>query len=271
MDLKELFLNVNQKDMASKCLEAIQQENPRLTGPEINIYTETLSSTLHEAVKNNDVNFFKGTVADLTKETIIHGQNAELIEVVIDSLYACCVDIIKMQYPKDSEALVSLARELRIFTNGSKKTLFNTALKVQADIIKKQNMALLELSTPVIPLMENILVLPLIGTIDTTRAGQIMDNLLNSIVKYQGETVLIDISGVPIVDTQVAHHIIKAVQAARLLGARCILVGIKPEFAQTIVKLGIDFQDLVTKNSMQTGLELALEWQKYELRKKTEV
>jgi len=270
LNLKELFLNINQSELAPRCLEAIKQENPALIGPEINIYNETLSSILYEAIKNNNVTLFKDTVANLTREAVIYGQNAENIEVVIDSLYASCVDIIKMQCLNDSETLVSIARELRVFTNGAKKILFNTALKVQADIIKKQNMALLELSTPVIPLMENILVLPIIGTIDTTRAGQIMENLLNSVMKYQGETVLIDISGVPIVDTQVAHHLIKSVQAARLLGARCILVGIKPEFAQTIVKLGIDFHNIVTKNSLQAGLELALEWHQYELRKKTE-
>jgi rsbT co-antagonist protein RsbR len=265
------LLNINQKELTAGCLELTKKENPALTGSEINIYTDTLNSTLHEAIKTNNVDLFKDTVANLTREAVIYGQDTIIIEVVLDSLYASYVDILKKQYLNDSETLVSIARELRVFTNSAKKTLFRTALNVQADIIKKQNMALLELSTPVIPLMENILVLPVIGTIDSTRAGQIMENLLNSIVKYQGETVLIDISGVPIVDTQVAHHLIKTVQAARLLGARCILVGIRPEFAQTIVKLGIDFHDIVTKNSLQAGLELALEWHQYELRKKTGV
>ncbi len=94
-----------------------------------------------------------------------------------------------------------------------------------------------------------------------------MDNLLEGIVEHKAEVVLIDISGVPIVDTQIAHHIMKTVQAARLLGARCILVGIRPEFAQTIVKLGIDFNDIVTKNSLQAGFELALTWDNYKLQK----
>jgi rsbT co-antagonist protein RsbR len=125
--------------------------------------------------------------------------------------------------------------------------------------VSLQKIALQELSAPLIPVFDNITVMPLVGTIDTERAKSIMENLLQGVVKHRAEVVLIDITGVPVVDTMVAHHIIQASEAVRLVGAKCLLVGIRPEIAQTIVNLGIDLSQLTTKNSLQKGIELALE------------
>jgi rsbT co-antagonist protein RsbR len=125
--------------------------------------------------------------------------------------------------------------------------------------VSLQKIALQELSAPLIPVFDNITVMPLVGTIDTERAKCIMENLLQGVVKHRAEVVLIDITGVPVVDTMVAHHIIQASEAVRLVGAKCLLVGIKPEIAQTIVNLGIDLSQIITKNSLQKGIETALE------------
>ncbi|WP_409303958.1 RsbT co-antagonist protein RsbRA [Peribacillus sp. SCS-155] len=122
-----------------------------------------------------------------------------------------------------------------------------------------QKIALQELSAPLIPVLEGITVMPLVGTIDTERAKQIMENLLNGAVKHRSEVVLIDITGVPVVDTMVAHHIIQAAEAVRLVGAKCMLCGIRPEIAQTIVNLGINLNEVITKNSLKKGIEAALE------------
>ncbi|PCK23019.1 RsbT co-antagonist protein RsbRA [Bacillus pumilus] len=122
-----------------------------------------------------------------------------------------------------------------------------------------QKMALQELSAPLIPVFEHITVMPLVGTIDTERAKKIMENLLNGVVKHRSQVVLIDITGVPVVDTMVAHHIIQASEAVRLVGAKCLLVGIRPEIAQTIVNLGIDLSQVTTKNTLQKGIQTALE------------
>ncbi|TGB01827.1 RsbT co-antagonist protein RsbRA [Halobacillus salinus] len=126
-------------------------------------------------------------------------------------------------------------------------------------IVSLQRVALQELSAPLIPVMENITIMPLIGTIDTERAKLIMENLLDGVIKHNAEVVLIDITGVPVVDTMVAHHIIQAAEAVRLIGSRCILVGIRPEIAQTIVNLGIDLGKFPTKSSLRKGFETALE------------
>jgi rsbT co-antagonist protein RsbR len=125
--------------------------------------------------------------------------------------------------------------------------------------VSLQKIALQELSAPLIPVFERITVMPLVGTIDTERAKQIMENLLKGAVKHRSEVVLIDITGVPVVDTMVAHHIIQAAEAVRLIGAKCIICGIRPEIAQTIVSLGIDLSQLATKNTLQKGIEAALE------------
>lgn len=125
-------------------------------------------------------------------------------------------------------------------------------------IVSLQRVALQELSAPLIPVMENITVMPLIGTIDTSRARLIMENLLTGVIDHSSEVVLIDITGVPVVDTMVAHHIIQAAEAVRLIGSKCILVGIRPEIAQTIVSLGIDLNKFPTQNSLKRGFEEAL-------------
>lgn len=126
-------------------------------------------------------------------------------------------------------------------------------------IVSLQRVALQELSAPLIPVMDKITVMPLIGTIDTDRAKLIMENLLEGVIAHNSEVVLIDITGVPVVDTMVAHHIIQAAEAVRLIGATCILVGIRPEISQTIVNLGIDLGAFPTKSSLKKGFMRALE------------
>jgi rsbT co-antagonist protein RsbR len=125
--------------------------------------------------------------------------------------------------------------------------------------ISLQRIALEELSAPFIPVFDNISVMPFIGTIDTDRAKRIMENLLEGVVKYRSQVVLIDITGVPVVDTMVAHYIIQATEAVRLIGAKCLIVGIRPEIAQTIVNLGINLNQVITKSNLQEGIMAALE------------
>ena len=139
------------------------------------------------------------------------------------------------------------------------KEILNEYALTWQETVSLQKVALQELSAPLIPIFDNITVMPLIGTIDTERAKYIMENLLQGVVKYRAQVVLIDITGVPVVDTMVAHHIIQASEAVRLVGAKCLIVGIRPEIAQTIVNLGINLNQVVTKNSLQKGVAAALE------------
>lgn len=121
-----------------------------------------------------------------------------------------------------------------------------------------QKIALQELSASLIPVFDKISVMPLVGTIDTERAKHIMENLLEGVVAQRAEVVLLDITGVPVVDTMVAHHIIQAADAVRLVGAKCMLVGIRPEIAQTIVALGINLGEFATTSTLRRGMQEAL-------------
>ncbi len=129
---------------------------------------------------------------------------------------------------------------------------------LQEQVIAAQRLALRELSTPLIPLNEQVVVMPLVGAIDTARAQQIMETLLEGIARHQATVAILDITGVQVVDTQVAYALIQAAQAARLLGARMVLTGISPAMAQTLVHLGIDLQGISTRRSLQDGIVLAL-------------
>ncbi|MCJ7842194.1 STAS domain-containing protein [Lederbergia sp. NSJ-179] len=131
--------------------------------------------------------------------------------------------------------------------------------------ISMQKVALQELSAPLIPVFEKISIMPLVGTIDTDRARLIMENLLGGAVKHRSDVVLIDITGVPVVDTMVAHHIIQAADAVRLVGAKCMIVGIRPEIAQTIVNLGINLNHITTTSTLRKGIEKALEYTNREI------
>jgi rsbT co-antagonist protein RsbR len=137
--------------------------------------------------------------------------------------------------------------------------LFNQYARSWQKTVSLQKIALQELAAPLIPVFDNISVMPLVGTIDTERAKMIMENLLQGVVKFRSQVVLIDITGVPVVDTMVAHHIIQASEAVRLIGAKCIIVGIRSEIAQTIVTLGINLDQVMTKSSLQKGIMAALE------------
>ena len=132
-------------------------------------------------------------------------------------------------------------------------------LKTREEVITRQQEEMLELSTPVVNLWERILALPMIGTLDSARTQVVMESLLQRIVETGAEVAIIDITGVPTVDTLVAQHLLKTVTAARLMGADCIISGIRPQIAQTIVHLGVELGDVVTKATLADAFAVALQ------------
>jgi rsbT co-antagonist protein RsbR len=127
------------------------------------------------------------------------------------------------------------------------------------EFITRQQQELLELSTPVVKLWDGILALPIIGTLDSARTQVVMESLLQTVVATNSKVAIIDITGVPTVDTLVAQHLLKTITAARLMGAECIISGVRPQIAQTIVHLGINLEDVVTKAKLSDAFALALE------------
>jgi len=134
----------------------------------------------------------------------------------------------------------------------------SAVLKGREEIIRRQQQELLEISTPVVRLWDGILALPLIGTLDSERTQVVMQNLLEAIVSNGAAIAIIDITGVPTVDTLVAQHLLKTVAAARLMGADCIISGIRPQIAQTIIHLGVDLADVTTKATLADAFQIAL-------------
>jgi PAS domain S-box-containing protein len=130
--------------------------------------------------------------------------------------------------------------------------------RLQEEVIRAQDAALAELSTPLIPISDTVMVMPLIGAMDSRRAQQVVDELLNGISQHHAQVAILDITGVPVVDTQVANGLIRAAQAVKLLGAQVVLTGIRPEVAQTLVGLGTSLEGIVTRSTLQSGIAFAM-------------
>ena len=156
----------------------------------------------------------------------------------------------------------SLIDEMNYFTRLLDKmglVMVQNFIRSREEIIRQQRADMLELSTPVIKVWDKILTLPIIGTLDSRRAQMMMEALLQKIVETGSTIAILDITGVRTMDTLVANHLIKTVTAARLMGARCILTGVSPAIAQTMVQLGIDLTQITTRAQMSDGIKLALE------------
>ena len=152
----------------------------------------------------------------------------------------------------DSWAANELLDKLALLTTES-------FVKAREELIARQQQDMMELSTPVVKLWEGVLALPMIGTLDSARTQVVMESLLQRIVDTGADVAILDITGVPTVDTLTAQHLLKTVTAARLMGAECIISGIRPQIAQTIVHLGVDLGDIITKATLADAFKLALQ------------
>ncbi len=175
------------------------------------------------------------------------------------SLRNVVIPLLAEELGGDAESLV---REMNFFTSLLDKmglVMVENFIRSREEIIRQQRADMLELSTPVIKVWDKILTLPIIGTLDSRRAQMMMESLLQKVVETGSTIAILDITGVRTMDTLVANHLIKTVTAARLMGARCILTGVSPAIAQTMVQLGIDLTQITTRAQMSDGIKLALE------------
>ena len=194
----------------------------------------------------------------LSHQRALAGQDSQQTAHFIFALKGPLFATLQEVYAGQSQALAEQTWEISQLLDLLAMHTIRVYQKSREGVIKRQQEELLELSTPVVKLWDGVLALPMIGTLDSQRTQVVMESLLQRIVDTGSEIAIIDITGVPTVDTLVAQHLLKTVTAIRLMGADCIISGVRPQIAQTIVHLGLDLQGVVTKANLADALALAL-------------
>ncbi|MDP9798806.1 rsbT co-antagonist protein RsbR [Catenuloplanes nepalensis] len=235
----------------------------RLSQGELDRQVRELFRTLREVLaeggaelRGGDGGEVRALLAEMSRSRALQGFTSTETAVsvfAVKEAFATAVDV----YNTDSQTMAdyigfgSFIDDLGLFT-------FAAYAQAREEVIADQAEQLLELATPVVKLWDGVVAVPLVGTLDSARAQVVMERLLQTLVDTGSPYAIIDITGVPAVDTQVAQHVLKTVVAARLMGAECIISGIRPQIAQTIVALGIEFGDIATKATLADALRHAL-------------
>jgi rsbT co-antagonist protein RsbR len=201
----------------------------------------------------------RGMLAEISRTRALQGFNARETATFILSIKQPLFTSIRESLGKDAIAMADEMWHTTEIIDGLGLYTTDAYLKTREETIRRQQEEMLELSTPVVKLWEGILALPLIGTLDSARTQVVMESLLEGIVQTNSKVAIIDITGVPTVDTVVAQHLLKTVTAARLMGAECIISGVRPQIAQTIVHLGINLLDITTKATLSDAFSMALQ------------
>jgi len=235
-------------ELLSAFLKNLNEDNAgNGDAPEFDEVVEALSDLSISRAKLGFSPKETGVFVNGMKNAIMDTLESEMIAAPAE-LYAAC------------KQLHSLFDDFNIVT-------FETFIRGREEVIIRQTDEISEISTPVIRVWEGILALPIIGTLDSARTQVVMENLLEAIVETGSSIAILDISGVPAVDSLVAQHLMKTVAATRLMGAECVISGIRPEIAQTIVHLGIDLSNIITKASLAHALRFSFQSLKLEVKK----
>jgi len=197
-------------------------------------------------------------LVNLSRSRVQQGFSPSQTATFIFSLKRPLFDRLHTEFKQDTQGLANSIWAATVLLDNLGLWTIEAHQKTREAVISRQQQEMMELSTPVVKLWHGILAIPLIGTLDSERTQVVMENLLQAIVANGADIAIIDITGVPVVDTLVAQHLIKTVGAARLMGAECIISGIRPQIAQTIVHLGVELGNVVTKASLADAFAVAL-------------
>ena len=213
--------------------------------------TADVSSPSWKPVKDN--------LAEISKSRAVQGFSPSETATFVFSLKQPLFDLAQQRAGNDGKRLAEILWDLTMLLD--KLGLHTTEVYQESReaVIHRQQKELMELSTPVVQLWDEVLALPLIGTLDSERTQVVMENLLQRVVETGARLAIIDITGVPTVDTLVAQHLMKTVAATRLMGADCIISCIRPQIAQTIVHLGVNLNDIITKATLADAFQVALQ------------
>ncbi|KOT57770.1 MULTISPECIES: STAS domain-containing protein [Streptomyces] len=196
-------------------------------------------------------------VTDISMRRARGGAMPTVTSMAVLSLKEALLEAVQRQ-TRDTDELFTTAVLINRLLDAAGALSFETYVEGREEIIRRQSRQLLEVSTPVVRLWRQVLAVPLIGTLDTTRTQVVMENLLEAIQEHEALVAIIDITGVPTVDTAVAQHLMQTVNAVRLMGADCVISGIRPSIAQTIAQLGIDLSTILTRATLADALAAAV-------------
>ena len=245
--------------------EKLGNRQDRISDAQLRANSEQFLASLRTSLNSGSTNIStpewartRELLGDLSSQRATQGFSPTETATFVFSFKQALLAALQARLAKDPEALVQesykadeLLDQLGLYTT-------EVYQKSREQVINRQQQEMMELSTPVVELWEGILALPLIGTLDSNRTQIVMQNLLEAIVRDGADLAIIDITGVPTVDTLVAQHLLKTVAAARLMGADCIISGIRPQIAQTIIHLGVDLSGVLTKATLVEAFRLAL-------------
>jgi len=222
-------------------------------------FIATLNSAGSLEPERADWDALRASLADIAIHRARQGFSPVETATFVFSLKQPLFTQLRATLANDPAQLAALTWSINVLLDSFGLYTMEVYQKSREQVIARQQQELLELSTPVVQLWDGILALPLIGTLDSSRTQVVMESLLEKIVETGASIAIIDITGVPTVDTLVAQHLLKTVAAARLMGADCIISGIRPQIAQTIVHLGVNLSNVITKSTLADAFVIALQ------------
>jgi rsbT co-antagonist protein RsbR len=228
------------------------------TGEFLNLLSQVTGHAKSSDIMSSDFKPLREFLEGVSRSRVAQGFTSDETAAFIFSFKKPLFAALRAEIGKDADALADQVWRATELLDALGMHTVKTFQKSREDVINRQQREMLELSTPVVKLWEGILALPMIGTLDSARTQVVMENLLQKVVETGAQIAILDITGVPTVDTLVAQHLLKTVTALRLMGAECIISGVRPQIAQTIVHLGVDLQGVTTKANLADALALAL-------------
>jgi rsbT co-antagonist protein RsbR len=258
-ELLEQWLEEQKRSAGGRFDLASESETREQSAEFIRLMRDAMASGELGDVRSPAWSALREMLAGLSRTRGLQGYSPKDVAVFVFSLKRPVFELLRREAGGDGDGLF---RDIWTVTEIVDQLGYWTAevyQRAREEIISRQQQEMLELSTPVVKLWEGVLALPMIGTLDSNRTQVVMESLLQRIVETGSEIAIIDITGVPTVDTLVAQHLLKTVAAARLMGADCIISGIRPQIAQTIVHLGVDLSAVTTKATLADAFKLALQ------------
>jgi rsbT co-antagonist protein RsbR len=224
----------------------------------LTVLNHALASGRTDSIDGSEWGDVRTFLDGLSRRRVLAGFGADETATFVFSLKKPLFEILRQETLREPAQFADGVWNITVLIDQLGLYTVKSFQRTREEVISRQQQELLELSTPVVKLWDGVLALPMIGTLDSARTQIVMESLLQKIVDTESQIAILDITGVPTVDTLVAQHLLKTVTALRLMGAECIISGVRPQIAQTIVHLGVDLQGVSTKASLADALKLAL-------------